>query len=165
MGPMAIIAGVGLAVSAVGAYSSHKQQKKARKAMKRSAAAQRAQDNMKAARERREAIRNARLASGASLQGAVNQGAENSSASLGALGSIEQQLNQGLSFLDGQNRLADQAAHYIGKAQDYSAKADTWSAVSGLGMQVFKSASGIAQVFAGGGGGAAGAAGAGAGAG
>lgn len=148
MPPVAIIAGAALAVAAVGTYSSIQNQKKQRKMMKRANAAQRAQDNLKAARERREAIRNARLSSGAILQGSVNEGVQGSSAALGGLGSIQQQLNQGLSFLDATNRLSDQASVALGKANEYASKAQTASAVSGLAMQVFSNASGIASTFA-----------------
>lgn len=144
MPPVAIIAGVGLAVAAGGAYMSHQAQKKQAKFQRRAAAAQRAQDNMKAARERREAIRSARIASGAVLQQSVNQGVQNSDASLGGLGSIGQQLNQGLSFLDGQNALADQASTALTKANKAQVTAGAWASASALGMQVFSSAGSLA---------------------
>lgn len=133
-----VLAGIALAVAAVGTYASIQSQKKQRKMMKRAAAAQRAQDNLKAARERREAIRNARVASAGALQASVNQGVEGSSAALGGLGSIEQQLNQGLSFLDQYNTLSDQASVALGKAGVYGSKAQSASAVASLGMQVFQ---------------------------
>lgn len=147
MGPLAIIAGIGLAVGAIGTAASISHQKKQRKMMKRAAAAQRAQDNLKAARERREAIRNARMSSATVLQASVNQGVQNSSAALGGLGSIEQQLNQGLSFLDATNRLSDQASVALGKANEYGSKAQTAGAIAGLGMQVFQSAPTISSTF------------------
>jgi hypothetical protein len=145
MGPVAIIAGIGLAIGAVGAYESYSAQKKQAKLQRKAIAAQRAQDNMKAARERREAIRNARIASGQIEQAAANQGVSNSSAALGGMGSIEQQLNQGLSFLDGYNTLSDQASRYIGKANKAGVNAGMWGSVSNLGMTVFKNASSIAH--------------------
>lgn len=141
MAPALIVAGVGLAVAAGSAYMSHKAQKKEAKFQRKAASAQRAQDNMKAARERREAIRSARIASGVVAQGAANQGVQNSSAALGGLGSIEQQLNQGLSFLDGQNALADQASTALGKANKAAVTAGAWASASALGMQVFSNAS------------------------
>lgn len=140
MGPVAIIAGIGLAVGAGSAYMSHKAQKKQAKFQRKAAQAQRAQDNMKAARERREAIRNARIASATVSQGAANQGVSGSSAALGGLGSISQQLNQGLSFLDGQNALADQAGNALTKANKAGVTAGAWASASALGMQVFSSA-------------------------
>ncbi len=143
MGPVAIIAGIGLAVGAGSAYMSHKAQKKQAKFQRKAASAQRAQDNMKAARERREAIRSARIASGNVLQSSVNQGVESSSAALGGMGSINQQLNQGLSFLDGQNALADQAGVLLGKANKAGVTAGTWASAGSLGMQVFSNASSL----------------------
>lgn len=147
MGPVAIIAGIGLAVAAVGTYASVKAQKKQVKLQKEAIRAQRAQDNLRAARERREAIRSARIASGLVSQNASNQGVSDSSAALGSLGSINSQLNQGLSFLDSYNRLSDQATEAIGKANIQGMKAQTWNQVGQLGMQVFQNSSGIAGVF------------------
>jgi type II secretory pathway pseudopilin PulG len=106
MGPVAIIAGIGLAIAAGSAYMSYKAQQKQTKLQKTAIKAQRAQDNLRAARERREAIRNARISSGQVEQNAANMGSSDTSAALGGLGSISQQLNQGLSFLDTYNRLS-----------------------------------------------------------
>jgi hypothetical protein len=147
MGPVAIIAGIGLAVSAAGTYMSVKAQQKQAKLQKKAITAQRAQDNLKAARERREAIRNSRIAAGTIEQNAANQGVSGSSAALGGMGSIESQLNQNLSFLDTYNRLSDQATELIGKANVQGMKAQTASSVAALGMQVFQNASGIGSVF------------------
>ncbi len=140
MGPVAIIAGVALAVGAGTAYMSHQANKKAAKFQRKAASAQRAQDNMKAARERREAIRSARIASANVSQSAVNQGVQSSSAALGGLGSITSQLNQGLSFLDGQNALADQASVALGKSNKAQQTAAGWGAASNLAMTVFSNA-------------------------
>lgn len=150
MGPLAIVAGIGLAIGAAGAVMSYTAQKKQAKYQKRAAAAQRGADNMKAARERREAIRNARIASAEMAQGAANDGVSSSSAALGGLGSIATQLNQGLSFLDGQNALADQAGRALTRANEFAGKAQTWKSVGNLGMSVFSNASGITNSFKGG---------------
>lgn len=148
MAPIAIIAAVGVGVGAVGAYASYKNQQKMIKEQKKAARYQRQQDRVKAAQERREAIRNARIATGNSAQAAVNQGVESTSASLGALGSIQSQLNQGLSFLDTQNQLSDLASIALGKANKYEQRAVTWGQVSKLGMTVAQNANPIAkQVF------------------
>jgi type II secretory pathway pseudopilin PulG len=147
MGPVAIIAGIGLAIGAGSAYMSYKAQKKQTKLQKKAVAAQRAQDNLRAARERSEAIRNARISSWTVEQNAANQGASDTSAALGGLGSISSQLNSGLSFLDTYNKLSDQATESIGKANVQAMKAQTWNSVGQLGMQVFQNASGIGGVF------------------
>lgn len=147
MGPVAIIAGIGAAIGAVGAYKGYKQQKKANKLQQQANRYQRQQDNLKAARERKEAIRNARIATGNSAQTAINQGAGDTSASLGALGSIQSQLNQGLSFLDGYNQLSDQASVALGKANKASASAQVWGQVSQFGFGIASNASGIGKSF------------------
>jgi hypothetical protein len=97
IGAVAAVAGAGVAV--VGTVSSIKAQKKAANAQQDQFKYQRAMDNNRAARERVQAIRAARLSYGGAQQAAVNQGAQNSSASLGGLGSIASQLNSNLSFL------------------------------------------------------------------
>lgn len=140
MGPLAIIAGIGLAISAGSAIMSYSAQKKQQKYQQRAAAAQRGQDNMKAARDRREAIRSARIATGSVQQSAVNQGVAGSSAALGGQGSIQSQLNQGLSFLDGTNRLADQAGRDLTKANKYAMNAQTWNTVGAFGQKIFANA-------------------------
>lgn len=140
MGPLAIIAGIGLAISAGSAIMSYSAQKKQQKYQQRAAAAQRGQDNMKAARDRREAIRSARIATGSVQQSAVNQGVAGSSAALGGQGSIESQLNQGLSFLDGTNRLADQAGRDLTQANKYGMQAQTWNTVGAVGQKIFANA-------------------------
>ena len=150
MGPVAIIAGIGVGVMAVGTYVGYKQKQKQIKYQKQAIKAQRAQDNLRAARERREAIRNARISSANVLQSSVNQGVQDSSAALGGLGSIETQLNQGLSFLDQTNRHADQATEALGKANVAGMKAGIAADIAGLGQAVFSNASGIAGVFRGG---------------
>lgn len=147
MPPLAIIAAIGVGVAAVGTYSSIKAQQKQAKLQKKAIKAQRAQDNLRAARERREAIRSARIAAGTVEQNAANQGVSGASATLGGIGSINQQLNQGLSFLDTYNRLSDQATELIGKANVQGTKAQTWSQVASVGMQVFQNASGISNIF------------------
>jgi hypothetical protein len=140
----AAVAGAGIA--AVGTANQISANKKSAKANQRAAAYQRQMDNLRAARERRQAIRQARLATGAALQTGVNQGAADSSAALGGLGSIQSQLNSSLSFLDTNTRLADRASEQIGIANKYKAKADTSGAIAGLGMTLFKEAGGTGAV-------------------
>ena len=142
-----IIAGVGLAVgvaSTVASISaSNKQAKYQRQALKY----QRQSDNIKAAKERKDAIRAARLASGTALQVAANQGAMDTSASLGGLGSITSQLNQNLSFLDQTSTLADQASVSIGKANKQGANAAMFGQIADLGFMVAGKSKNIASVF------------------
>lgn len=151
MGPVAIIAGIGLAIGAAGTFMSVKAQKKQAKYAKRAADAQRSAQNMKAARERREAIRTARIQAATVSQGAVNEGVAGSSAALGGLGSIAQQLSSNLSFLDQYNTAMDTAGRMETRANVYAGKANVANSIGQFGMQVFSSASSLGSGFGGGG--------------
>lgn len=135
-----VIAGIGLAISAGSTALSISAQNKQQKAQKKAAAYQKQIDNLQAARQRVQAIRQARLAAGSISQAAENQGASTSSAALGALGSIESQLNSNLSFLDSANRLSDQAGVQLGKAAKYGQRANTISQVGAVASKMFMSA-------------------------
>lgn len=141
---VATVAGATAAV--VGTVKSVQAQKKQSRANQQQFGYQRAMDNSRAARERVQAIRAARLSAGAAQQGAANQGALNTSASLGGLGSIVSQLDANLSFLDTNNRLSDQASVAAGKAAKYGAAAQVWGAVAGAGMDLFSAAGGTGAI-------------------
>ena len=138
----AIIAGVGLAVAAVGTVKTIQSQNKMAKAQKQQYAYERQIQTNKSVRERRDAIRAARMTQGALVQTGENRGASGTSAALGGLGSIESQLNSNLSFLDTNTSLANRAGEQAGKARSAATAAGNWGAVSQLGMQVFSTASG-----------------------
>lgn len=146
MAPAVIIAGAGLAVSAYGTTKSISAQKKAAKANDKQFKAQQGMDNLRAARERAQAIRAARLSRGQAQQNAVNQGAQGTSISLGGLGSIDSQLAGNLSFLDQYNSLSDQASIQAGKVAKYQSKAQVAGQVAQLGMEVFQNSTGISDV-------------------
>lgn len=97
---------------------------------------QREAQNLRAAKERREAIRNARIAYAQSEQAAANQGASESSGSKGGLGSIISQMNANVSFLDSQNRASNRSADYMQKAANSQASAGNWAALSKLAFSV-----------------------------
>lgn len=138
-----VIAAVGAVVGAGAAVASAVQASKARKAQQKQYAFERQLATNRAAKERVNAIRTARLATGALVQTAANSGAANSSIALGALGSISSQLNANLSFLDTNQKLADQAGFYASKANIAQSKSATYGNISALGMQVFSSAGGF----------------------
>lgn len=137
MPPAVAIAAVAVGVAAVGTVATISAQNKAAKAQKKQFAYQRQIDNLRAARERTQAIRAARISQGQVTQTAVNQGASGTSASLGGIGSIQSQLAGTLSFLDQTNFLSDQATIQAGKAAAAMTKAANASAITGLAMQVF----------------------------
>lgn len=145
-----IVAAVGATVAAGATVASAIQAGKARKAAEKQYAYERQLATNRAAKERVNAIRTARLASGALAQTAANSGASSSSVALGAFGSIQSQLNSNLSFLDTNQKLADQAGYYASKANIHQSKANTYSSIGALGMQIFGAAGGF-NAFRGGG--------------
>ena len=143
---VAAVAGAGAA--GYGTVKSIKAQKKAAAAQQQEFKYQRQIDNYKAARERTQAIRSARLSRGTALQAATTQGAGGgqTSASLGGLGSIDSQLQSNLSFLDTNNKLSDLASEAAGRAAKYGAAAQVFGDVASLGVQVFNAAGGVPAI-------------------
>lgn len=139
----AVGAGIGAATAVVGTVLQLQQAKKARKAAKQQYAFERQLANNRAARQRIQAIREARLTAGAVAQAAENAGSSTSSAALGALGSIQSQLNSNLSFLDTNQKLADAAGYQASQVAIHTSKANDWAGVSNLGMGIFSAAGGF----------------------
>ena len=148
--PWAAVAAVGSVIGAgaavVGTINSAKAANRANAATQESMKYQRQMDNYKAARERVQAIRSARLAAGTSLQSAANQGAMNTSASIGSMGSIASQLNSNLSFLDTNNKLSDMASQKLGEAAQHRASAELWGSIAGAGSSLFNISGGVGAI-------------------
>lgn len=138
-----VIAAVGAVVAAGATVASAVQAGKARKAAQKQYAYERQLANNRAAKEKTNTIRAARLQQGALMQTAANSGAENSSVALGALGSIQSQLNSSLSFLDTNQKLSNLAGYQASRANIASSKAQTWAGVSQVGMNIFSAAGGF----------------------
>lgn len=133
MGFNALIASVVVGTGATVANIQATQQ--ASKQAGKAAEAQRKQQELAAARERANAIRQARMAYAMSAQGAETAGASLSSSALGGLGSIQSQLTSNISFLDKNQQLADQGSIALGKMRAAEANASSFGAVAGLAMQ------------------------------
>lgn len=138
----ALAAVVGAAAAVAGTAASISNASKARKASRKQSNFERQIAQNRSTKERRDAIRAARLTSGVIEQNAANQGSSSTSSFLGGLGSITSQLNSNLSFLDTQKALSDQASIQAGNVNSAQSKAANWSAVAGLGVTVFKAAGG-----------------------
>lgn len=138
-----VAAAIGAAATVAGTVISATNQAKALREQRKQNRFERQIATNRAQRERRDAIRTARLAAGASTQAAANQGASGTSAALGALGSISSQLNANLSFLDVNQRLSDQASLAAGRANAFMGRAQTGAAISSLGQSVFSAAGGF----------------------
>lgn len=144
-----IIAGAALGVAAVGTgYSIYKDQQ-AQKQAKKAAAAQRQQAALSEARQKRDAIKQARVAYAQAQAASANQNVSTSSAASGGSGSIISQLGDNLSFLDQYGMFTDQAQKHLGKMQSYEVSGRLASQVADLGMTAFANAPKIAKVFGG----------------
>lgn len=140
----AAVVGAGAAV--VGTVKTIEAQNKAARAQKQQYAFERQISQNRSMRERRDAIRAARIAGANLVQGAENSGGSGTSAALGGLGSIQSQLNSSLSFLDTQGRLADKGSAAGQAAADANRSAQNWGAVTQLGMAIFDRAAPYAKI-------------------
>ncbi len=136
-----------LAVAVVGTGASMYEQHKAQGYQKQATRAARLQNDLQAARQRRDAIRQARIAQGQLGVKGATQGVQNSSAFQGGLGSIQSQLNNNLSFLDVYNNLSNEASLALDKAASAQGLASDFGKVADLGMTVFGNSSHISKVF------------------
>lgn len=130
MGPTFAV--IGAVASVAGTVISYKNQKKA------SQTAQRQQD-LQTARERRQAIREAQIRRAQTLAAGADQGATGSSAIAGGLSSLGSQLGSGLGFSTAMSAMSRD----INK---YNQRASTWSAIAGIGSNMFQSSGGWAAI-------------------
>lgn len=122
---------IGAAVVAAGAtvYSA-RQQKKAASASRRAQAAEQRRADIANARERRFAVRNARVARASIEAQAAGSGLVGASSTLGAMSNVTSRTNENLSFLDQSNQLSQQASAANIQAARYSSRAATGKAVA-----------------------------------
>lgn len=136
MPPLAVIAGIGVATLVVGTAVQIDQGNKAAKATQKSQQFEQQKNELQQAIQRRDAIRSARISSAKAKQAAENQGAANTSASQGGLGSISSQLSSNLSFLDNMSNLSSLSGKALGEAARHQTYANAAGAVAGLGSAV-----------------------------
>jgi hypothetical protein len=136
-----------LGVAAVGTGYSIYAGERANKQAKKAAQAEQARNDLRAARERRDAVRQARMAYGMAAQSAENQGVGESSSAIGGQASISSQLSSNLSFLDKDKFYADQASTALGNMRSWSNRANTASQVAGLAMTAFNNSEAITNQF------------------
>jgi hypothetical protein len=124
--------GVLLAISATGTVGSVYSQTQAGKAQRKAGDAQRRQEALAAAVQRRQAIKAGRQAQALAIQAGENQGVAGSSGVAGGAGSIRSQMNANLSFLDKQTQLADYAGSMFNKAAKWEQTATTFGGIANL---------------------------------
>lgn len=120
--------------SAVFGGASVLQQQQAAKSQRRAQASQREMANARAAKERRSAIRDARIAYASAQNRAELGGVAESSGAIGGQGSIQTQGNSNIHFLDGMQMGADYAASWLDKAASQQSSAAMWGGLSQLAM-------------------------------
>jgi hypothetical protein len=137
-----IAAGIAAAATVVGTVATIGAQNKANNLAKQQFTYEKQLNQNNATRQRRDAIRAARMTQGSIVQTGNNQGAADTSSALGGLGSIQSQLDDNLSFMDTNTTLANKATDLGEERQSAMANAGNWAAISSLGMQVFSLTSG-----------------------
>lgn len=152
-----IVAGLALAVSAVGtvggiisASKASAAQEKAYEAQKRQAAVENARAANANYAQQLQNIRRGRIARATALASGISAGAEEGSAVQGAVGSVGSQTAYNVSTLATDIGLAQQsaaygsqAAGYLSQANQYSAQSNIFSSVGGLGKDIFGASGGF----------------------
>lgn len=123
-----IVAAITVATTAGSLYS----QQQANKAASRASAAQRRQEALSAAIQRRQQVKAGRQAQALAIQAGENQGVADSSGVRGGAGSAVSQSNSNLSFLDRQTQLADFAGGMFDRAQRWGDRAQMFNSASKL---------------------------------
>lgn len=117
------------AVAAVGtAYSTYKQGQEQKKAIR----AEQRRADLQASRNRRQLIRNARVARASVESQASLTGLTGSSAAAGSMSNIQSRLGENLSFLDQNLALSQQASAANEAAARWASRAGISSAIGGM---------------------------------
>lgn len=125
---------IAVATAAVGTAASVHQSAQARSEQRKAARVERRIQDVKAARERRRAIREARIARADVEAGAQATGAGTSSGAITGSGTIGTQLASNLSFLDQASELQTQSSIFRQKAANFSGRAQDFGAVSNIAL-------------------------------
>lgn len=133
-----------LAISAAASVGSLYSQNRANKANQKAAEAQRRQEALAAAIQRRQQQKDFRKAQAMALQAGETQGVAASSGVQGGVGSLRSQLSANLSFLDQQSQLADFAGSMFDKAARFTNRAQMFSGIADLALVGYQSAAGQA---------------------
>jgi cobalamin biosynthesis protein CobT len=151
MGIETAIMAATLAVSAGSAYTANQNARRSVASQNTAIKAQQEQNELQASRQRRDAIRSARVATARATNAAATQGALGSSGSMGGLASIQSQLGSNLSFLDTYGKLSDVATESLGRANVFRARAESAQAISQLALATLpyagKAADGFNKIF------------------
>jgi hypothetical protein len=143
------IALAGLGLTAYGTIKSVQAGKEQTKASRQAVSIQQGADDIRQARERRQAIREARIKSAAALQAGANQGAGDSSAVAGGQASLTTQLNSGIGFQGQMGNMSTSATNSIFEANKAGASAGLFGSIANLGANIFSAQGGFAGLQSG----------------
>lgn len=142
-----IFAGIGLGLSVIGSVQQAKSEKKAVAAQQASIAEQRKRDAIRAARERAQTAREARIKRAQIMATGYNVGAGVSSGVIGGAQAVTSQAASQTGFIGQVQQTTDRANQFQSNAAGYSSDAATWGAISGVGQKVFDYAGGFSTIF------------------
>lgn len=121
------------AVSIIGGLFSFGARKKAKKYANRAAAVERQQAQLEAAVQRRDLVRQSRIARAQAVAASASEsGGLQSSAPQGAIGSVGSQTISNLSYFDRQVGMGNEAQAYRQKAGKYASRAENIDAITGI---------------------------------
>lgn len=135
----AVAAVVAVAATGVSIYQGQQAAKENRRAMR----VEQQRQDLAAARERRQAIKQFRIAYANTKQAGENQGVGATSAAQGGLAGIAGQLNSNLSFLDTMNAMTDLQNQHAMNAAAKQASAQMWGGVSSMAMTAYGQTDGV----------------------
>jgi len=141
------MSGVAVAVTVIGTVASIYSSQQQASAQKKQIEAQRRMADIENARQRREAVRQARIARASVISQGEAQGVSGSTGIAGGVAGIQQQMGYNLSFLDQMQDANTQAAVFGQKAADYGAQADLFGQIASTAYNDFGGKKEIAKVF------------------
>ena len=141
------MSGVAVAVTVVGTAASIYSSQQQASAQKKQIEAQRRMADIENARQRREAVRQARIARASVISQGEAQGVSGSTGIAGGVAGVQQQMGYNLSFLDQMQDANTQAAVFGQKAADYGAQAKMFGQIASTAYNDFGGKKEIAKVF------------------
>ena len=141
------MSGVAAAVTVVGTAASIYSSQKQASAQKKQIEAQRRMADIENARQRREAVRQARIARASVISQGEAQGVSGSTGIAGGVAGVQQQMGYNLSFLDQMQDANTQAAVFGQKAANYGAQAGLFGQIASTAYNDFGGKKEIAKVF------------------
>lgn len=134
---------IGATAAVGGTIASMKASKKQARLMRQSQAFERQKTELQSARQRTQAIREARTSYASVQQAAENQGVATSSVAQGGQSSISAQLGSNLSFLDQYGYLSDQSGRALSRANSAGSNASMWAGVAEIGKTAYSASGGF----------------------